>query len=95
MYYILTYETVDNYVEKRQAFREEHLSLLTTELQAKHVVLGGALEDPADKAIIIWKVDDKKTIQNFVDKDPYVQNGLVSKYEIRPWNVVIENLDPS
>lgn len=92
MYFILTYETIEGYVEKRKPFREEHLSLLTKELENKHVILGGALEDPADKAVIIWNVKDKKTIEDFVSNDPYVQNGLISKYEIRPWNVVINNL---
>lgn len=91
MYYILTYETVQDYVELRKPFRSEHLALLKIELEKKHVVLGGALEDPADKAVIIWKVDDKKVVEEFVANDPYVQNGLVSKYEIRSWNVVIEN----
>ena len=95
MYYILTYETIDDYVEKRKPFRQEHLDLLKRELDAKHVVLGGALEDPTDKAVVIWKVQDKKTIEEFVSKDPYVQQGLVSKYEIRSWNVVIENMPNS
>jgi len=92
MYYILTYETVEDYVERRTPFRNEHLNLLRVELEKKHVLLGGALNDPADKAVIIWKVEDKKTIEDFVAKDPYVQNGLISKYEIRSWNVVINNI---
>ena len=91
MYFILTYETVQDYVELRKPFRSEHLGLLNIELKKKHIVLGGALEDPADKAVIIWKVDSKKIVEDFVAKDPYVQNGLVSNYEIRSWNVVIEN----
>lgn len=92
MYFILFYETVDNYVELRKPYRKAHLDILTVALENKQVVLGGALEDPADKAVIIWKVDDIKVVEEFVANDPYVLNGLISKYEIRPWNVVIENL---
>jgi len=92
MFYILFYHTIDDYVQKRQAYRKDHLDLLNVELEKKHVVLGGALEDPADQAIIIWQVDDKQIIEDFVARDPYVKNGLISKYEIRSWNVVINKL---
>jgi len=91
MYYILFYHTIDDYVEKRKPYRGEHIKLLKIELQKKHVILGGALNDPADQAVIIWQVNDKKIIEDFVASDPYVKNGLISKYEIRSWNVVIDN----
>ena len=92
MYFILFYHTVHDYVEKRAPYRSEHLKLLNIELKKKHVVLGGALNDPTDQAVIIWNVEDKKIIEDFVASDPYVRNGLVSKYEIRSWNVVINNM---
>lgn len=92
MYFILFYHTIEDYTERRQAFRNEHLTLLNKELEKKHVVLGGALNDPADQAVIVWNVDDIKIIEDFVAQDPYVKNGLVSKYEIRSWNVVINNM---
>ncbi len=93
MYYLLFYHTIDNYVEKRAPFRDQHLSLLNQEVDNNHVVLGGALADPADQAIIVWKVDNVKIIEDFVANDPYVKQGLISRYEIRPWKVVINSLD--
>ena len=45
--------------------------------------------DPPDKALLIFKVADKSVIEDFVSKDPYVKNGLIAKWEIRPWTVVI------
>ena len=91
MYYLLFYHTINDYVEKRKPYRSEHLKLLSAELEKNHVVLGGALTDPANQAVIVWQVDDKKIIEDFVANDPYVKNGLISEYEIRSWNVVIEN----
>jgi len=91
MYYILIYHTADNYIENRKPYRSKHLQLLEIELKKKHIVLGGALSDPADQAVIIWRVEDKKIIEEFVNNDPYVKNGLISKYEIRSWNIVIGN----
>jgi uncharacterized protein YciI len=53
------------------------------------MILAGAFSDPPDKALLIFKVDDKSIVQKFVDNDPYVKNGLITKREIRPWTVVI------
>lgn len=92
MYYILSYHTVDGYVTKRKPFRSEHLNMLNIELEKKNIVLGGALADPADQAMIVWDVEDIQIIKDFVANDPYVKNGLISRHEIREWNVVIGNI---
>jgi hypothetical protein len=39
--------------------------------------------------LLIFRVKDKSVIEEFVDKDPYVKNGLIAKWEIREWTVVI------
>lgn len=41
-------------------------------------------------AVLVWKDTNKDEIEEFVKKDPYIQNGLVTKYRIRDWNVVIK-----
>jgi uncharacterized protein YciI len=54
------------------------------------MILGGALADPVDRALLVFRVDDPATIRQFIDSDPYVKNDLVTRWEIRPWTVVIE-----
>lgn len=88
-YYALIYHLVDDYLERRTQFREEHLKLAQDANENGHLVLAGAFSDPPDKALLIFKVDDKSIIKKFVDNDPYVKNGLIEKWEIRDWTVVI------
>jgi uncharacterized protein YciI len=88
-YYLLTYHVCDDYVSRRAPYREEHLRL-AREAQARgELVLGGALADPADKAILVFRCLDKTPVEEFIRKDPYVQHGVVTQWEVRPWNVVI------
>ncbi|MBW7888944.1 MAG: hypothetical protein H3C35_11410 [Bacteroidetes bacterium] len=89
MYFALLYHLADDYLTRRTEFREEHLRLANESSAQGEMVLGGAFTDPADTALLIFKTEDKTIIENFVQHDPYVINGLVLRYEIRSWNVVI------
>jgi uncharacterized protein YciI len=89
-YFVLLYESVvDDYVVRRAPFRAEHLRLLT-ELQARgQVVMGGAVGQPPQGALIVFQCDSPDVVEAFVAVDPYVQNGLIRTWRIQPWNVVI------
>ena len=71
-------------------YRSEHLELAKEYKANGKLFLGGALEDPADSAVLVFKVKNKKEVEEFVMNDPYVKNGLIVEWNIRPWNVVIE-----
>lgn len=91
MYYILFYKTVENYIERRAPFREEHLALARQAFENGELVLGGALSDPADGAVLAFKGDSRTVAENFAQNDPYVKNGLIPEWTVREWNVVIGN----
>ncbi|MBL7968718.1 MAG: YciI family protein [Prolixibacteraceae bacterium] len=91
MYYILFYKTVENYIEKRAPFREEHLALARQALENGELVLGGALSDPADGAVLVFKGESRTVAESFAQNDPYVKNGLIPEWNVREWNVVIGN----
>lgn len=88
-YYALIYETVDDYVERRAEFREQHLRVAREYRDRGALIFGGAFEDPVDRALIIFRAENKRTVEEFARKDPYVVNGLVKKWEARPWRVVV------
>lgn len=88
-YYALIYETVDDYVARRGEFREQHLLVARAWRERGELVLGGAFDDPVDRALLIFRVDDKSKAEEFARKDPYVVNGLVKEWEVRPWKVVV------
>lgn len=89
MYYILFYKTVENYVEKRMPYRAEHLKLAKEAFDEGTIVMAGALADPADGAVLIFKGDDPGSAEQFARNDPYVKNGLVTEWVVRPWTVVV------
>jgi uncharacterized protein len=89
MYYILFYKTVDNYIERRAPFREEHLSLAQKARDEGTLIMAGALADPADEAVLVFKADSAQVAENFAKSDPYVKQGLIKEWRVRPWTVVI------
>ncbi len=90
-YYALFFSVVDNFVARRAPFREEHLGLVREAHRRGEIVLAGALADPADKALLVFRAADRTVAEAFARKDPYVTNGLVTGWEVRLWNVVVGN----
>jgi uncharacterized protein YciI len=88
-YFALIYELVDDYLPRRAAFRQEHLGLATAAHERGEIVLAGAFADPPDRALLIFHGIDRNVAESFARKDPYVLQGLVKKWEVRPWTVVI------
>jgi uncharacterized protein len=89
MHYLLIYELAPDYLARRTAFRNDHLRLAW---QGEGLVLGGALADPVDRAILLFEGDSPEAAERFAKADPYVQNGLVSRWEVRPWTTVVGKL---
>ena len=88
-YYALFYHVVEGFVERRAAFREAHLAHARNAAEHGDLVLGGALAEPADTALIVFRGDSPNAAKAFAEKDPYVRNGLAQRWEVRPWNVVV------
>ena len=89
MYYILFYKTAEDYMERRGQFRQQHLDMAKEAVANSEIVMGGALADPPDQAIIVFKGDSPDVAEKFAKSDPYVLNGVVTEWEVRPWTVVI------
>ena len=89
MYYLLFYTTVENYVERRAPFREEHIKLANAAHERGEIVMAGALAEPADGAVLVFKGDNPSVAEEFAKNDPYVLNGLITEWKVRPWTVVI------
>ena len=94
MFWVLFYEDlVDDYVERRAPLRADHLALLEQARERGELVLAGALAEPVDGALLVFRCDDVGPVEAFVAADPYVQAGLVGSWRARPWTVVAG--DPS
>jgi len=89
MHYILFYDVIDDYVEKRAQFRELHLKHARAAYDRGELVLGGALADPVDGAVLVFRGESAEAVEQFAKSDPYVLNGLVKQWRVRKWNTVI------
>ena len=97
MHYLLIYDLSDDYLQRRSDFRTEHLRLAWEANEQGNLVLGGALAEPADQAILLFEGDSPAVAERFVAADPYVKNGLVTSWRVRKWTTVLgdgESLPP-
>jgi uncharacterized protein len=86
----LMYESVvPDYAARRTAFRDEHLRLAWEAHASGELVLGGAFADPIDGAILLFQGDSPQVAERFAAADPYVRNGLVTKWRVRQWSTVV------
>ena len=88
MHYLLMYDVVPDYVERRAAFRDEHLSLAWDAHARGELVLGGALDDPVDGAVLLFSGESPAAAEAFAARDPYVRHGLVTRWRVRTWRTV-------
>jgi uncharacterized protein len=88
-HYLLFYEFVPDYLERRAAFRDEHLTLAWSAQRRGELVLAGALADPVDTGVLLFAGDSPDVASRFAEADPYVQNGLVTSWRVRPWTTVV------
>jgi uncharacterized protein YciI len=88
MHYLLFYEAADNYAERRAPFRDEHLRKAWAASDRGELVLGGALGDPIDGALLLFQGDSPEVSERFARADPYVLNGVVKRWYVREWKTV-------
>ena len=91
MHYLLFYDVVDNYAEKRTPFRKDHLAHAKAAVARGELVLAGALANPTDGTVLLFKGDSAAAAESFAKADPYVTNGLVTKWRVREWTTVVGN----
>ena len=86
-YYVLLYKAIEGFAELKLPYRKDHLEIIEQSSTAGELLIAGALSDPSNEAILVF--NDHKAAKEFAISDPYVKNGLIEHWEVRPWNVVI------
>lgn len=86
---VLRYEVGSDFVNQRAPYRAAHLALANTYRERGELVLGGALGDPVMGSLLIFRTGDRTLVEGFVKRDPYVTSGLVLRWSIEPWAVVV------
>lgn len=89
MHYLLFYDVVDDYVERRVPLRSAHLAHARVSVDRGDLVLGGALADPPDGAVLLFRGETPAAAEEFARTDPYVTAGLVRNWRVRAWTTVV------
>jgi len=87
-YFALIYYVDSDFAQKRGPYRHAHLEKVFESHQRGDMVHGGALGDPPDRALLVFRAGDRSVAESFAKADPYVTSGLVRKWEVQPWAVV-------
>ena len=84
---LLRYTLAPDYLARRGALREAHLALAWAAADAGTLLLGGAVGDPPESALLLF--GDADAARTFAAQDPYVTNGLVTRWDVAPWATVV------
>jgi len=88
-HFLLMYDVVPDYVKRRLPFRAEHIALAREAKSRGDLFLAGALANPVDGAVLIFKGETAAAAEAFAVADPYVKNGLVTHWRVREWSTVV------
>jgi uncharacterized protein YciI len=89
MHYLLFYDFVPDYETRRVPLRSAHLAYAVEAVGRGELLLGGALAQPVNGAVLLFSGASAAVAEAFAQKDPYVRNGLVERWRVREWTTVI------
>jgi uncharacterized protein len=89
MHYLLFYDYVPDYLQRRDRFRNEHLALAWQAHERGELILAGVIAEPIDGAVLLFRASSPQPVEAFIAADPYVIHGLVTRWRIRPWQTVV------
>jgi uncharacterized protein YciI len=86
-HFLLFYELTPEYLERRSAFRAQHLARGWQAAERGELLLAGAYASPADGAVLLFQGETAEPAERFARED--VVNGLVKRWYAREWTTVV------
>jgi len=88
-HFLLFYDAAPDYLERRGEFRGVHLEKAWAAHERGELVMAGALADPVDGAVLLFRGETPAAAEAFARTDPYVVNGLIRSWRVREWTTVV------
>ena len=82
--YIMWGSYCDNALEKRSPYRQAHLAGLAEQKERGILITLGPTKDNT-KVFGIYEADSEDIVRKSIESDPYWQNDIWTKYEIKEW----------
>jgi uncharacterized protein YciI len=89
MYFLLFYEGVEAYAERRAPFRPAHLAHIREALERGELLQAGAYAEPVDGSVLLFRAASAAVVEEFARRDPFVQNGVVARWWVRAWTTIV------
>ena len=86
--YALKYAYVANMLDKRVPVRPAHLQFTKSFIDEKVLIAGGALLPEMEEGLLLFK-GTRAQVEDFAKNDPYVTEGLITKYTIHEWAIAV------
>jgi uncharacterized protein YciI len=75
---------------KVSEIRPTHRAYLTSLKEKGQLAAAGPFTDDSG-ALIIYEAGSKEEAEKLIKADPFCQNGIFLKWQLRPWNSVFAN----
>ena len=90
MHYLLFYNKAPDHAEREGPLMAGHRDHLQAAITRGELLLGGPLADPIDGTnVLLFQSDRADVAEPFAAADPYVQNGIVTRWRVRHWETVV------
>jgi len=88
-HFLLFYDYVPDYLERRKAHRAAHFAHAQPAIDRGDLFLAGACTDEGPPiGVIVFRVTDRGTVEDFARADPYVIHGVTMRWHVREWTTV-------
>jgi uncharacterized protein YciI len=84
--------TDDEAIERRRGVRPSHLEAIQPLVDARHVLVGGAILNEADEMIgsmLLVDFPDRQALDAWIEADPYVTGGVWKEIEVSPYRAAV------
>lgn len=89
-HFLLFYTYVPDYLERRTPHRPAHFAHARAAAERGDLFLAGACTDEGlPMGVLVFKVADRKTVEDFARQDPYVAHGVAANWSVREWTTVL------
>ena len=86
---VLQYDAVDDFIDRRTPYREEHLRLVREAHARGEIVMAGALGDPPDGGLLVFTARRPRSPKSSPAAIRTSSTDSITRWGVRPWNVVV------
>jgi uncharacterized protein YciI len=88
-HFLLFFEFAPDFASRRDKYRDSHLRMAWQAHERGELLLAGALTDPLDSGVLLFGAECVEQVEQYAAQDPYVVNGLVTRWHIREWATTV------